>query len=170
MFSQSPTKYEISKEGLTDFIVAEVPGKTKEEIYTKVLEWVSRTYKNPKEVLKAEILNDYVRIEGSKENLFCSSPLGMAVCNDARYQIEISVKDGKYKFDIIQLEEYVKPSQYYGGGWRVYSSINSFKKDGTVRGGWKDYINDIPNYFNSLNDDLKKYIESGVKSEQKSEW
>lgn len=53
-FSQNvlPTKYEISKDGFTDFVVAEVTGKSKEEIYTKVLEWINKTYKNPKEVLK----------------------------------------------------------------------------------------------------------------------
>lgn len=175
-FSQNalPTKYEISKDGFTDFVVAEVPGKSKEEIYTKVLEWINKTYKNPKEVLKAEVLNDYIRFEGAKSGLYCYAPLGMAVCGDVKYQIEISVKDNKYKFDVIEMQSYSQPTQYTSGGWnQLFSNNNTeflFKKDGSVKGGFKNYVNYIPDYFNTLNDDLKKYVESGVKSEQKSDW
>lgn len=173
-FSQSASKYVTSKDGFTDYVVTEVPGKSKEELYTKVIEWLNKTYKNPKEVLKAEVLNDYIRFEGSKQSLYCYAPLGMAVCNTVKYQVEITVKDDKYKFDVIEMQEYVAPSKYSSGGWFAIMSNNNteffYKKDGTVKGGFKDYINMIPAYFNSLNDDLKSYIESGMKSESKSDW
>lgn len=98
----------------------------------------------------------------------------MAVCGDVKYQVEISVKDNKYKFDIIEMQSYSQPTQYTSGGWnQLFPNNNTeflFKKDGTVKGGFKNYVNYIPDYFNTLNDDLKKYIESGVKSEQKSDW
>lgn len=173
-FSQSATQYEVTQEGFTDFVVAEIPGKSANEIYTKTLEWISKTYKNPKEVLKAEVLNDYIRFEGVASGLNCYAPFGIAVCNNVKYEVEISVKENKYKFDVIGMQEYVTPSKYITGGWTtIYPNNNTsflFKKTGEIRGGWKDYYQKIPTYFNNLNDDLKKYIESGVKSETKSDW
>lgn len=172
--AQIPTRYEITKDGFTDFVVSDVQGKSKDEIYRKTVEWINKTYKDPKEVIKAEVVNDYVRIEGISDGLNCSAPLGMTLCQNVRYQIEISVKDSKYKFDVIEMETYMTPSTYSRGGWLpLYENNNTtfiFKKDGTIKGGWKDHYEKVPIYFNSLNADLKNYIESGVKSEAKSDW
>lgn len=172
LFAQS--NYEISKAGFTDFIVTETPGKTKEDLYAKTLEWINKTYKNPKEVIKAEVMNDYVRFEGLKQDLYCYAPIGMAVCSNVKYQIEVYVKDGKYKFDVIEMESYSAPSKYGPGGWFPLMANNSteffYKKDGNIKNGWKNYINAVPDYFNSLNDDLKNYLESGTKSEIKNDW
>jgi hypothetical protein len=58
------TEFKFAKEGFTDYVVGTVEGKTAQELYKKTLDWVSVTYKNPKEVIKAQIENDYIRIEG----------------------------------------------------------------------------------------------------------
>ena len=97
-FSQE-TEFKFDKEGFTDFVVTQCEGKTQVELYKKALDWVSVTYKNPKEVIKAQIENDYIRIEGSSNSLICLNILGKKY-NNATYQIEISFKDGKYKFDV----------------------------------------------------------------------
>ena len=71
------TEFKCTKEGFTDYIVGIVEGKTSQELYKKTLDWVSYTYKNPKEVIKAQIENDYIRIEGAKSNLLCIKSLGL---------------------------------------------------------------------------------------------
>jgi len=58
--------------GLTDFIVTKCEGKSRQELYKKVIDWISVFYNNPKEVIKAEIIDDYIRIEGLQKNV----PLG----------------------------------------------------------------------------------------------
>ena len=163
-FSQE-TEFKFTKNGFTDFVVTQVDGKTQSDLYKKVLDWVQVTYKNPKEVLKAQIENDYIRIEGFKSNVLCIKFLGMLDCSDIRYQIEIYVKDGKYKFDVIRLEFYTKPTKYnnYVGGWNDFP-INSidysfmYKDSGEIRNNYKLYPESIETTFNSLNISLKEFI------------
>ena len=65
----SQTEFKFDKDGFTDFIVGECEGKSQSELYKKAIEWISINYKNPKEVIKATIENDYIRIEGSEKCL-----------------------------------------------------------------------------------------------------
>lgn len=174
-YSQSPTEYTVSQNGITDYIVTETPGNSKEDIYIKTLEWINRSFNNPKEVLKGQILNEYIRIEGTTPNIDCWKNLGMTVCRDVKYHIEISVKDGKYKFDLIEIQSYVPSSRYTRGGWsNLYSQENlknMWKKDGTIKDRFKDFYLIVPNHLNALNKNLKEYIENKTATKQSNtEW
>jgi hypothetical protein len=160
--------------GMTDFVVTNVEGKTAPEIYKKVIEWIKITYKNPDKVILSTIENEYVRFEGSSEVCYAMNvPLMGKSYYDTKYQIEISIKDGKYKFDLIGMENYITPSQYSRGGWTTNTLFNGsiekdfldkniYKKDGTLRNYYK-YINDVPIYFNGLNKSLIESITATVK-------
>jgi hypothetical protein len=168
------TEFKFTKEGFTDYIVGTVEGKTAQELYKKTLDWVSITYKNPKEVIKAQIENDYIRIEGSKSNMLCMKVLGMQTCNDVRYQIEISLKDGKYKFDLIKLEQYLRPSQYtVTSGWSEVGLANTsfyYKDNGDLKNIFKLYPPAIETEFNSLNTSLEDFLKSDTIPSKKSDW
>ncbi len=160
--------------GMTDFIVVNVEGKTAPEIYKKVIEWIKITYKNPDKVILSTIDNEYVRFEGVSGSCYSINvPLMGKSYQNTKYQIEVSIKDGKYKFDIISMENYLAPSQYSSGGWsnnvlfngnidKEYLEKNIYKKDGTLRSTWKN-INDVPLYFNDLNKSLLESITTLVK-------
>ena len=158
-----------NEKGMTDFIVTNVEGKTAPEIYKKAIEWIKITYKNPDKVILSTIENEYIRFEGSSGS-FYSINLGFMgkSYQQTKYEIEISIKDGRYKFDIIGMENYTSPSQYSSGGWsenglfnanltKEYLEKSIYKKDGTLRSTWKN-INDVPVYFNELNKSLLDYI------------
>jgi hypothetical protein len=166
-----------SDRGMTDFVVANVEGKTAPEIYKKAIEWIKITYKNPDKVILSTIENEYIRFEGSSSS-FYSINLGIMgkSYQQTKYQIEISVKDGRFKFDIIGMENYTSPSQYSNGGWtenglfngnltKEYLEKSIYKKDGTLRSAWK-YINDVPEYFNDL---IKSLIDYVMVSQKKSD-
>lgn len=166
------TEFKFLKEGFTDYVVTEVPGKTQSELYKKAIDWVSVTYKNPKEVIKAQIENDYVRIEGSAGKLVCINSM-MNFCYDTRYQIEISLKDGKYKFDLTKLEYYIAPSQYGPGGWYDYqlTDMNEyFKENGDPKGKFKKNIPEIVSHFNNLNKSLSDFLKSESIPSKKTDW
>ncbi|UQD54998.1 DUF4468 domain-containing protein [Flavobacterium sp. K5-23] len=168
------TEFKFAKEGFTDYVVGIVEGKTAQELYKKTLDWVSITYKNPKEVIKAQIENDYIRIEGSKSNMICMKALGMLTCNDVRYQIEISLKEGKYKFDLTKLEQYTPPSKYTViSGWSEVGLANTsvyYKENGDLRSLFKLYPTSIETEFNSLNTSLKDFLKSDTIPSKKSDW
>lgn len=163
-----------NSKGMTDFVVTNIEGKSATEIYKKVIEWIKITYKNPDKVILSTIENEYIRFEGFSEVCYAVNvPLMGKYNQDTKYQIEISVKDGKYKFDIISMENYNTPSQYSRGGWsnntlfngntdKDFLDKNIYKKDGTLRSYYK-YINDVPIYFNDLNKSLVESITASVK-------
>ena len=48
-------KFILNQDSFTDFIVIQCEGKTQAELYKNSIDWISVTFKNPKEVIKAEI-------------------------------------------------------------------------------------------------------------------
>lgn len=164
-FSQE-TEFTFTREkGMTDYIVTKLENKSSAEIYNKIIEWIKVTYKNPDKVILSTIENEYIRFEGISliSNISC------------KYQIEILIKDGRYKFDIIGLQVYVDANQMnIPIGWTELKAVNfitnspketiepMFKKDGSFK-GWCKYTPDFPIYFNALNKSLNDSILSGLK-------
>ena len=168
------TEFKFTKEGFTDYVVNSIEGKTAQELYNKTLDWINVTYKNPNSVIKAKIENEYIRIEGVSSKLLCVKTLGLLTCNDAKYQIEISFKDGKYKFDLIKLEEYIPQTKYtYNSGWSDISLTNTtayYKENGDIKNLFKLYPAAIEGEFNSLNKSLNDFIKSESIPSKKSDW
>jgi len=165
--SAQETEFSFNKEGFTDYIVTECEGKTQAELYKKTLDWISITYKNPKEVIKAKIENDYIRIEGSSTDLVCFNILGKKSCNRSRYTIEIFFKDSKYKFDIINNIEYL-----HEGGWAEVSLDKTnlyYNKKNEIRNNYK-YFPEIATYFNILNKGLNNFVIGNEIPSKKSDW
>lgn len=164
--------FTLTKDGFTDFVVVNIEGKSSQELYNKTLQWLEITYKNPKEVLKGKIDNDYIRFEGATNSLICMNLLGKSFV-DSKYQIEISFKDDKYKFDVIDISTYNSPTQYSSGGWSSFDLNNMsifYNKKGQIRSTYKYYPDIIPSFFNNLNNRLKDFILSEQIPSKKSEW
>lgn len=161
---------------MTDFVVTQVEGKTATEIYKKAIEWIKVTYKNPDKVILSTIENEYIRFEGSSNAFYSVTTILGKTYYPAKYQIEINIKDGKYKFDLIAMEILTPASQVSSGGWGANALFNSnlkkefldksfYKKDGTPNKFFKDAIIDVPTYFNELNKSLIQTIRSTVKKD-----
>ena len=162
------TEFKFTPAGLTDFVVTPCDGKTQTELYMKALDWVAVTYKNPKEVLKSQVESDFIRIEGSSNNLLCVQAVGKT-CFLSRYTIEISFKDGKYKFDVLNLDSY-SPQQ----GWNEFpiddrSGDLYFNKKGELKGMYR-YNGEVADYFNILNSSLLKYMQGTNVDSNKGDW
>ncbi|WKL47634.1 DUF4468 domain-containing protein [Flavobacterium pectinovorum] len=168
-----------SNKGMTDFIVVPVEGKTAPEIYKKIIEWIKVTYKNPDKVILSTIENEYIRFEGSSETLYAVNitMLGKTYYN-SKYQIEISIKDNKYKFDLIGMQNYYPKSQYSAGGWTDNIIFNTntekeglstfYKKSGDLKSMWK-YLPEVPTYFNDLNKSMFDYIKN-LTAKKNNDW
>ena len=154
LFAQSPDKiFQYTELGLNDFVVTNIDSKAKEEIYTKTLNWVKETYKNPDLVLKMKIENEKIRIDAIASGLLKTRNL----TSDLGYVVEISFKDNKYKFEIVSL--------LYDNS-TDYKKIPNFKTDSRMVKNFGATPTDIEKYFNRLNESLKTYLTG----EKKDDW
>ena len=133
------------------------------ELYSKALNWVQETYKNPSEVLKANIENEKIRVSGYASDSWYVKSLGMKTYFDLSYLIEISFKEGKYKFEytITQLSD--------NGKKLFYSYPSFFKKDGSTRKMYKVSVATINNEMNNLSKSFYDYV-TGKTENKDSDW
>ena len=164
-FSQEK-EFSFTKDGITDFVVTNIDNKTQSELYKKTIDWVDVTFKNPKEVIKAQIENDYIRIEGFSKELLCFNSMGKAFY-DANYVIEISFKDGKYKFDLVSITLLNTKSE---PNIELKNMNEYYKENGNIRGTYKYFPEIIPMYFNSLNLSLRDFLISNSIPSKKNNW
>ena len=165
------SEFTLSKDGLTDYIVTECKGKTQSEIYRKTLNWISVIYNTPSAVLKGNIENEYIRIEGSSKDMFALNFFGKDFCS-ATYQIEISFKDGKYKFDIIELK-YFNEEAFPGPTWKEFNLNNAsiyYSKRGRISNVFKYLPDTLPQYLNNLNSSLKNFVMSDNIPSKREGW
>ena len=162
IFAQDLPKLELKQTGI-ESIVVDVEGKTASELYNQALNWVQETYKNPDEVLKAKIENQKIRINGFSENSWYIKSLGMKQYSDLSYSIEISFKDGKYKFEYA-ITKLSKDGQKFG-----YSYPYFFKKDGSTRKFYKESVPAINNEMNDLSQSFYDY-EVGKTDKKEDDW
>lgn len=164
--------FSFDKNGLTDYIVTPCEGKSQMELYNKCLDWISVTYKDPSKVIKSKIENEYIRIEGFSNDLVCYSYMGKR-CGDTKYEIEISFKDGRYKFDVLEILEYNTPTQYRSATWTSFDLNNTsayYDKKGEIKKSYKYIPEMIPAYFNNLNLELNAFLLSNSIPSKKSDW
>jgi len=141
------TEFKFTKDGFTDYVATAVENKAQNDLYAKTLQWVSLTFKEPGEVVKATIKNEYIRIEGFSKELICYSYMGKR-CGDTKYEIEISFKDGKYKFDVLSISEYNNQSKsIMWTNFDIVNTSNYFDKKGSVKSSYKYIAETVPGYF-----------------------
>ena len=139
---------------------------TAAELYSSTMNWINETYKSPEDVIKGNIENKYVKINGFTSSLFSVNLLGSKKYHDARYTIEFRFKDNKFKVDIINLEQYIPTSQYVTGGWSNYPMI--FKVENRKGKPTKDGVANldaVTSYFNNLISSVKDYSINTVGSD-----
>jgi hypothetical protein len=148
----SNSKFQYSEFGLNDYVIINVPSKTKEEIFSETINWIKETYKNPDVVLKMQIENEKVRIDAIAKDLLKVRNLA----SNLNYVVEISFKENKYKFELLSLL-YENSTDY--------KRIPNFKTDKKLIRNFGNTPTDIENYLNGLNESLKNYILGNLKED-----
>lgn len=157
-----------------------VKAKHNPKFTKKTIDWISLNFKNSQSVVQAKIENEFIRIEGFKESLVCVNGMYGKDCRDGKFILEISIKDGKYKMEITDIEQYLEATnnrsgQNYPARWMpIKNTESSYERGGKKHVGeissyYKDFV-EIPIFFNKLNKNLEEFIlESNILS-KKSDW
>jgi hypothetical protein len=152
----------LTKKGFEPIIVS-VDDMNAELIYSKTKEWIQTYYKNPNEVLKADIKNNMIRIDGFNVGGYKMRNLGIVFPYDYSYSIEIQFKDGRYRY------EYIVGQLWSDGKKCFYSYSDFFKKDGTNKSVYQLANETMTASVNENYLSLFDYI-TGKTQKQKSEW
>lgn len=149
-------RFEFSSTGLfPDYIVVELDTLSPSELYEICIRWIKETYTSPDEVIQMKIENEQIRFQGFKKSATHMNAITTSTSLDAKYTIEISFKDGKFKFDPVDLSLYHQGSKITWIGINFAKPI--FKGNGEVRGMYRPIPEDIANMFTSLMRDFAKY-------------
>ena len=133
---------------------------TKSELYKKCLGWYNSFYKNPTGVLRENIVDQ--KITGkAKFNLYLEDAKSGAKSRAGlmAYSIEISIKEGKYKYDITKINK--KGQSYYG----IEKLISTNEKE--YKYAYATYLIQTDEYMKDLVAKLKKAMSAS--SETKTE-
>ncbi|WP_456437359.1 DUF4468 domain-containing protein [Psychroserpens sp.] len=167
--SLSEDKFQYNQMGLTDYVVKRIDSLSQEQLFKKSINWIKENYKNPDKVIKALIDTKKIRFEGFKENVICLTSLGLTTCYGANYSIVISFKDGRYKFDPIQLTYRIPASKHNSGITKdVYfdNGMSFYKDNGLIRNMFSSVPESLEILFNDLNLSLHEYLSKGKAKEE----
>ncbi|MDD4190394.1 MAG: DUF4468 domain-containing protein [Mangrovibacterium sp.] len=151
-----------------DFLVYDFEGKSQNELYTKVLSFVTSTYRSPQDVI-SKVENEMVTINGIQPKKIGNGFFTW----DLNYTVTIRIKDDKIRIDAPSFKcefiddrgrtNYLTLSESNAGlGADVKTRI--FKKDGSVA---KDFAKEqLEIFFNSLISELTKFINN----KENDEW
>ncbi len=153
------TVFKFSKEGLTDFIVTTYDSPAKDS-FTRTLVWIKE---NKGFKVLSFVENEKLSFQGVKDNFICSKAGGTNVCTFATFVVEITFKDGKYKFDVISIEEFDKKET------TLVHNLNDFSEYYNKDGSLKKYKDGVPaayeNLFNDLNKSLVTFMDKKKKAD-----
>tara|TARA_R110002153_G_scaffold184309_1_gene337468 strand:+ start:65 stop:631 length:567 start_codon:yes stop_codon:yes gene_type:complete len=154
-------EFTVTPEGLRDsldndksYVVISTPDKTAEQNYNNAIKYISKIYKNPKEVIKSDIKSEYLRFDTFVSDFLVVNNMGAKISQDAKFTITLSFKDSRVKFEITNL------SIYNSAGGKVTFSGSAFsgfpiynkKKTKLKR---PDTKKDIEVYFNNTINNIK---------------
>lgn len=159
---QEIPQLKLTSEGVEP-IVIKVDNMSASKIYEKAQNWVKETYKNPDKVLKANIENEKLIIDGLAQNAWCTKTLGVNSCADMTYRLEISFKENKYRFKYI-IEDFFESD----GTKLTFNYKKFYKKNGALRKMNAKKVDGLNNTINNLSQNFYNYI-TGI-TDKKDDW
>lgn len=169
-------KFVLTPNGLRDstdiektYVVINAEGKTAKQLFDNAIKYINKTYKSPEDVIKGKIDGEYFNFITHEPQIFLFKFLGRNMPYSANYTTELNFKDGKVKYEIINLE--IQHTTEYGIQTIPFIRTTGggfFNKDGssTTKTMAKAKI-DVENYFNLQ---LKALIEALIDKNKNESW
>ena len=165
-FSQTPT-FTLSEEKPDfppQYIVLKIDSLSINEGYSRTLEWINMNYNTPSKVIKSQIENKYIRIQGISDKALTYVRLGMTLYSDIRYTIEFKFKENRVRYDVLECEVWVNATDYSSAGWHSYPIEYSklYKRNGKKRKGYSKEVESIMGCFNDIAKGLDSYLKKPI--------
>lgn len=172
IFSQGD-KFKLDEESPifpNQYVVLKVDSLSVKNAYNKTLEWIRIEYNMPDEVIKVQLEDRYIRIEGSGK-LYFAKAFGIGNFYDTRYSITFAFKEGKVTFEVTKMTAYFPPTDLTHGRWMdvIYQNKDLYRKKGKLRKSKKKRYDVLFDYFNNLSANLNKYLNTPLEIQVRKE-
>jgi hypothetical protein len=155
-FIVTPAGLRDATDSTKTYLVIPCEGKTAKELYDNAIRYITENYKNPDEVIKGRIDGEYLKFNSYKSEFLIVKNGGVNILFYAYYTTELSFKDGKVKYEIIELK-ITNDSNYSlaftGSGmqWYIYNKKGELKRE-DAKTQIEDYFKgEVLTISNSLN-------------------
>lgn len=170
-------EFEVTPNGLKDkssgkdFVVIEAQGKTASELYNNTIKYINMMYKNPKEVIKGDVKDEYIKWETFVPNFGTIKNSFINLTADALITVELSFKDGKAKYEVVNQDIHPKENRdgkvtFKGSKWGGFPIYD--EKDNKLR--QVQLKEDIESYYNLQIIKLKEVLNDNVVQSKKDDW
>jgi len=162
----SYAQYTFTKEGLTPTeIITESDSASAKNLYAKSIDWIKESFEDPDEVIKARIDGKKIRFKGVTKNAYHTQVGLHTATYDLRYAIELSFKEGRYRFKVLKVEQFTNGAVQVG--WMDFDMTDGswlYKKNGKIKKRFLYVAKGLEDTFNSIYKSHNNYI-NGLSSE-----
>lgn len=144
VFSQDISELKLTDKGV-ESVELDFTDLNKNEIYDKSLMWVQEEFVNPKDILKENIENKAIKIEGFAKKAWWYKSMGLKNYNHMQYTIDIFFNDGNTVFKFTVGDFYILEGPKAQYDYRMF-----FKKDGSIRKQYPDAVSSLELTMNNI--------------------
>ncbi len=178
--TNSPEHFSWDGQCMTPYVVTYLDSTiTKDSLHNEIVKWARIVTPTPSLDIVA-ISDNYIRIQTLTRGPYAINVFGK-VPVATRWELEIESRDGRYLFRILELSYLVSDDDgdwRNGGGFVTLYSLkdgwgdlcDKFNKDGSARDRRLKYVNEIAEYFELLNEDLKGFISQKDRTANSFAW
>lgn len=170
-------EFEVTPDGLKektsgkDFVVIEVQGKTASELYNNAIKYINIMYKNPKEVIKGDVKDEYIKWETFIPNFGTIKNSFVNLQANALITVQLSFKDGKAKYEVVNQDIHPKENRdgkvtFKGSKWGGFPIYD--EKDNKLR--QVQLKDDIETYYNAQIIKLKDALNGSGHQTKNDDW
>ncbi len=160
------TLFTFTKNGLTESVTMVFNGIQKKDLYDKTLNWLTESQQKNKLHIKEIKKDKFICFEEIKSKILCDRYLEELNCYDFKYTVLLTFFDNSYKMEVLKIEVlypnvYEKTSEWKEFSVKPDDIKRYFKRNGTIQTRYIMYPSTIATIFNSFNQNLTNYINSG---------
>jgi hypothetical protein len=159
-------------ESLTFSEVIKVDSVSKQELYSRAKEWFFKTYRSSKDVVANEDKEGGV-ILGDGSIFYDGGLEGQSITGYVSYKISISVKDGKYKYEISDFIHKSSNTYKYGDySMGRLTTAENFKDSGFGKSWYNKYWKEVKLTVQKSIDKIMPSLKAAMSkpSLQKQDW
>ena len=86
------------------YVILNIEGKSAKQLYDHAVKYINKSHANPKEAIKGQADGEYLKYQTHVPGAISFKNCFLKERYDKNYTIELNFKDGKVKFEIIDLD------------------------------------------------------------------